>query len=195
MTSGRSAPYVEYEGITAITDIVSTTHYREMVLISAYGSESQLRGIFSALATSRTIKYYSQDEESLAITRGEGLLRYKSFKFGYGKYHAVMWDEILIKDCIIPFQGETTLQAWERFLQFRKIPYIAEWIPRIEKLCLKEGIITKLEGSLKGYYWTGSDDEVCDLIVKDLYKNKTKLKHNKEDINNGERNISKRIYY
>jgi hypothetical protein len=164
---------VEYFGVKAVSDLFlyRTGNYScdHLILISFYGSESQTRGIFSALAQGYKISIDGKD-----VDRGGGYgspLKYKSVKMGYGKSHACVWDEKTMKDCIIVFDGEDETSAWERLLKTKRIPYIPEWIPHIVRELKKEEKILELSGyGTRGYLWQTDDDSVCDIITQRIFQ-------------------------
>lgn len=162
---------LSFRGITAMGDMALWqkplyNDHATVVLLSLYGSENQLRGIFSALASNYEINLSSE-----ILTRGwDGNIRFKDWRTGYGKYHALIWNEKLISECIIAFKPGKE-EVWESFLQRKRIPILKEWIPQIAGILEKEGLVETLEGiNLRGWHFKASDDEVCDWIVKKIYK-------------------------
>jgi hypothetical protein len=166
---------VSFKGIKAIGDMAlwkkSDKGNVISVLLSLYGSEGQLRGIFSALATRGEITLIEGDN-SLELVKGwDGHLRFKSWRIGYGKYHALVWNEDLISDCIMVCDPAKEVEAWEAFLQKKKVPFIREWTTRLVAKLVRDGLVEGLHGiNLKGWLWTASDDKVCDLIVEEIYR-------------------------
>ncbi len=165
---------ISFEGISAISDIALWKHDRgdnTFVMLNLYGSESQLRGIFSAIVGSDVITV-KDDTLSVEIRRSycQSSVKYKSWKMGYGKYQAVIRDDNILTECIVAV-GDV-VNAWDNFLKKRRIPYLKEWIPDIMRLLQRDGLVTKLEGLgtlSNSWHWNASDDEVCDLIVKEIY--------------------------
>lgn len=161
-----------FKGIKAIGDMTlwrkSQQGSATVVLLSLYGSESQLRGIFSALATNNEIAL----NNSIEIQKGwDGHLRFKGWRIGYGKYHALVWNEDLVSDCIMVFDPAKEIEAWETFLQKKKIPFIREWTFSLVSILLRDNLVEELEGiNLKGWLWTTQDDTVCDRIVEEVYR-------------------------
>lgn len=169
---------VVHEGITAITDVAlweespySSGSDCTFAFMNIYGSESQLRGIFSAIAGHNTVTVRKKESEISLSRNWQGFMRYKSWKIGYGKYQALMWDETMMSECIVSANGND-LEAWEMFLKKRRVPFLREWLPDIVRLLAKEELIRELKGTgeLIGWRWMASDNEVCDLIVKEIYK-------------------------
>lgn len=161
-----------FRGIKAIGDMALWRSPHNdcgtIVLLSLYGSESQLRGIFSALATNNEITL----SDSTELMKGwDGHLRFRSSRIGYGKYHALVWNEDLLSDCIAVIDPAKEIDAWEAFLQKKKVPFLREWTARLVAALMREGLVEELSGvNLKGWLWTASDNEVCDLIVEEIYR-------------------------
>lgn len=140
-----------------------------MILLSLDGSENQVRGLFSALATNNQIEM-TNGEEHFHLTRGwQGHLRFNKWRIGYGKYHALIWNEELASQCIIIHDKPE--EAWERFLKKKRVPFLKEWIPHLIRLLENQGLAEILDGvNMKGWHWTASDDQVCDLLVQKIHK-------------------------
>jgi hypothetical protein len=164
---------VRYEGITAVSDaaIYEPPTYGEdstFILLNMYGSESQLRGIFSAIVGGEEITI---NRAKVSRNYYNSTMKFKSWKIGYGKYQAIIRDEKFLSECILS-TGDA-LSAWDNFLKKRRIPYLREWIPPISMHLEREGFVEKLTALglfSSAWYWKTSDDEVCDLIVREIYK-------------------------
>lgn len=167
---------VTFKGISAMSDMAlwkpETYSDNTFTLMNLYGSESQLRGIFSAIVSSDTVEV-KDGKKSVKVSRSfyQSSMKYKSWKMGYGKYQALVRDDNVLSECIIA-SGDV-ISAWDTFLKKRRIPYLKEWIPKIIRLLERDELVTRLEGL--GYlsncwHWTASDDEVCDLIVNEIFK-------------------------
>ncbi len=172
--NNKSLVQVIYRGVTGICDMSlwagnsNDDKSANITLISLYGSESQVKAISAAAATGDEIIIKKDKERVRLYKTYQNHIRIKTWRFGYGKYHALIWDEELITDCIIYNQPEKELEAWRRFLKTRRIPLLAEWITRIVSILANNGLITELKGhGINGWRWRASDDEVCDLIVKE----------------------------
>jgi hypothetical protein len=166
---------VAFRGIKATGDMAlwrqPNSDYATVVLLSMYGSESQLRGIFSTLATNNEVVVGDDDDRQVLGKGWEGHLRFKAWKMGYGKYHALVWNEDLASECITVVGQTSEVEAWESFLRKKKVPFLTEWIPRIVSILVRDGLVEVLHGmNLKGWLWTTSDDTVCDRIVEEIYK-------------------------
>lgn len=161
-------------GVTAIADTVITTPDNDntFILMNVYGSESQIRGIFSVLVSGKQLTVSNKDE-SFTMSRRyySSSMKFKSWKFGYGKYQALIRDDHIISDCVLVLDDEVV--AWEKFLRKKRIPFVKEWIPEMTRLLQNEGLITALVTSgfiKKAWEWKASDDEVCNLIVEHIFK-------------------------
>lgn len=141
-----------------------------VVLLSLYGSESQLRAIFSALVTNNELVIETGEGGMDLIKGWEGHLRFKSWKMGYGKYHALIWNEELVTKSVTVIET-SEVEAWEAFIKKRKVPILREWIPDLISILEREELLTELDGvNLKGWLWNASDDTVCDKIVEEIYR-------------------------
>lgn len=170
---------VSYGGITAITDtflLKNQTEFKDIFLmLNVYGSLIQLKGIFAALVTFDKILIDTSPFTKTASPfnkqvrkrhNKETFLRFKSFKVGYGKYQAFIYDEYFLSECVIA-KKDNQINAWETFLNKKKIPYLTQWLPKIIDLLTEKNLIRQLHGigQFIGWHWLTSDDEVCDLIV------------------------------
>ncbi len=163
---------IAFRGITAVGDMALWkkplySNASTALLLSLYGSENQLRGIFSSLATGYQLKLNGE-----SLTRSwDGNLKFKKSKIGYGKCHALIWNEKIIPECVITFASGEDIAAWEKFLKRRKIPLLKKWLPKLTGILKKQGLVEELSGiNLKGWHLTTSDDQVCDYIVKEIYR-------------------------
>ncbi len=169
---------VFYTGITSICDraLWKMSPYSDesiLVLLSLYGSESQLRGIFSAIAQRYEITLKKGEKEIQLMRQWDGSLSYKSSKIGFGKYHAVIWDSTLLSECVVMTKNQEEIEAWTGFLEKRRIPFLKEWISPLVEILLREELIEPLDSmGLKGWHFQTSDEEVCNLIVSEIYTEK-----------------------
>jgi len=166
---------VAFRGIKATSDMAlwrqPNSDYAPIVLLSLYGSESVLRGIFSALATNNSVVVGDDDSRQELGKGWEGHLRFKGWKMGYGKYHALVWNEDFVSDSIMVVEQSSELDAWEAFLKKKKVPFLREWIPRLVSILERDGLVEELGGmGIKGWLWTTSDDTVCERIVEEIYR-------------------------
>lgn len=167
----------EYQGIKTVMDMyLCESHYGggnygrgdyEPVFLSMWGSEIQCRGIFAALVQSCTVTVGHK-----TISRSwSNKLRYRSKKIGYGKYHAITWEETLSEKAVVFFRPEEENSAWEKFFKKRLIPVANEWIPDLVQILIEKEMVTVLTGlNAYGYILDTNDDSVCDLIVENIHK-------------------------
>ncbi len=167
---------VQHAGIKVKADMLLGPYYhnwdKEIEVIpyifSIYGSELAVKTIWGALGQNHHIDIYIDEQRICYVCRDYESINVKLTKINYAKYHCLIWQET-VQHCIVKFQDETLEQAWERFLQRRKIPILKEWIRPLHQLLLKEYVITPLYSlGLQGWEITGNDDEICNLIVKNL---------------------------
>lgn len=160
---------VNYSGISCPCDIALYNNYDKIVLLSFYGSMSQVKAIFSAVAQNNSIRF---DNPIIYIRRNHREIKLKAWKIGHGKYHAIIYDNEYQKNTILIFKTdhETKLKAWKQFLSRTKIPILDEWIPKLVSKLFREGHISALQGhGASGYSWNIDDNNVCDLIVEEIY--------------------------
>jgi hypothetical protein len=165
---------VSCKGITAVADTVlwqKTAYDSIFTFLNYYGSESQIRGIFASITSGDPLNVENGDGRMTLRKNYPSSMKLKSWRFGYGKYQAVLRDDNILSECIIDLNNAPT-EAWDMFLKKRRIPYLKEWIPSIMRLLEKEGLAAPLSGHgrLKAWRWQATDDEVCDLIVKKIFK-------------------------
>jgi len=165
---------ISCKGITAAADTViwqATTYDSIFTFLNYYGSESQIRGIFASITSGDPLIVESSNDKKNLRKNYPSSMKLKSWRFGYGKYQAVLRDDNILTECIIDLNS-SPVEAWDMFLKKRRIPYLKEWIPSIMRLLEKEGLVTLLSGygKLKAWRWVATDDEVCDLIVKKIFK-------------------------
>ena len=172
----RETFQVAFRGIKAVGDMALWKKPHDdssatVVLLSLYGSESQLRGIFSALATNNEVTLTEGDGYTDLVKGWDGHLRFKGWRIGYGKYHALVWNEDLISDCMMVFDPVKEIEAWEVFLQKKKISFLREWTFSLVSFLLRDELVEELEGiNLKGWFWKTADDTVCDRIVDEIFR-------------------------
>lgn len=166
------------EGITVSVkcDMALLKHGYEdehsIVLISLHGSASELKAVLAAVSSYENAELLTGDAVLHVYREHNSNLKARLQKTGYGKYNAVMWNERIKEDYVVVLPDEIPLKSWKRFLDGRKIPYLEEWIPEIQRILAEEGLIKKLVGlgGISGWFWNCSDDEVCDLIVRKIWR-------------------------
>lgn len=156
---------IQYSGTTCPCDIALYDKHYSIVLLSFYGSMSQIKAIFSALLINNTIFVYPHHIKK--STRG---CKLKTTKIGHGKYHAIIYDAEYKKDTILMLNEDQELETWIEFLKKTKIPIIDEWIPKLINLLKEEELIYPLNGhGMKGYKWEAEDNTACDIIIEKIY--------------------------
>lgn len=142
-------------------------------VLSLYGSPQQVRAIFALLVGGNYIEVSSGGADFIEITAYyKDSLRLKTFTFGYGKRHALIYSENLTKDTIIWVSPEGKQRAILSALSKRRIPFDESWIGMIEKILIEEDIFIPLQGwgGLGGYLCRWNDDEICNLIVEKILR-------------------------
>lgn len=160
---------ISYSGISCPCDIALYNDYNKLVLLSFYGSMSQVKAIFSAVTQNYSIRF---DNPIIYIRRSHKEIKFKTWKIGHGKYHAIIYDNEYQKNTILIFDEdqEAKIKAWKQFLSRTKIPILDEWIPKLISKLYREGHISTLQGhGASGYSWSIDDNNVCDLIVEEIY--------------------------
>lgn len=160
---------IKYSGIQIKGDILicEGEKYGKIILLSCYGSESHIKGIFANLGQNNSIKIITSSG-SFEISRYWSHIRLKLSKIGYGKYHGVIYNQD-IKEYLIIFPGETIQQAYNRFLTHRRIPILNEWIPEFHKLAIQQKLFVPLKTiGIKAYECYVNDDSICDFIVSNI---------------------------
>lgn len=158
---------VRYGGIKARGDILIYSNLGKLILLSCYGSESHVKGIFANLGQNNEIEIITENK-TFEVGRHWEAIRIKLFRIGYGKYHGVIYNPRL-EDMLIIFPGETLQDAYNRFFNKRKVPILNEWIPDLHQLLIeKKFLIPYKTIGVQAYelYW--GDEKICDFIVNNL---------------------------
>ncbi len=167
MTS-RDIVTIEHEGVVCKSDAalyeegydIHTIHF-----LSIYGAPQQTKALFSALASYRRLTA-GRD----TFTRPADALRYRGFSMGYGKHHNVIWTEQLDTSIIVWSSEEEKASRLRNILSRRRIPYEPCHLDRLEKLLVEYYYLVPLSGwGLQGYQCNFHDDDICDLIVSEVY--------------------------
>lgn len=157
---------VKYGGIQAKGDIL-IADYGKLILLSCYGSESQIKGIFANLGQENKVEIITE-KENFEVRRYWSHIRLKLIKIGYGKYHGIIYNE-KISEYLIIFPDESIEQAYSRFFNKRRVPILNEWIPKFHRLALAEKLIVPLNCiGIQAYTFYVSEDSICDFIVKHI---------------------------
>ena len=164
---------VEYEGVLCKSDagVYGQGYDNELHFLSIYGAPQQTKAIFSALAASKELQI--GDDE---FRRPRDALRFRGYSLGYGKHHGIIWTDRLDTSLIIWTSEEEKRSRLRNILSRRRIPYDPHDLGRIEKLLVEHGYLMALEswGSIAGYACDFNDDAICDLIIAEIYRSKTR---------------------
>ncbi len=141
----------------------------KLVLLSLYGAPQQTRGIFSAVASNNPLIC-----GDLEIHRDRPALHYRSTSIGYAKQHAMVWTGEVGRSVVVYTTEEERINRLRQALSTRRIPHDSARIVELERLLLEHGYLESLErwGPVHGYRCAFNDDEICDLIITDLYGRK-----------------------
>lgn len=157
---------VKTQNLTLLGDMLLADNH--LLLLSCYGSEQQLRGLFATVGQWEDVKIQTPDW-SFKISRSYNPIGLKLLKVGFAKLHGIIYASDL-SDYLIVFPGETLTDAYKRFLHNRKIPMLKQWLTKFHELALKEGIMQYIprQINIEGYKVNADDDAICDFIVKNL---------------------------
>ncbi|MDI1472107.1 hypothetical protein QI155_06100 [Thermodesulfovibrio sp. 1176] len=158
---------VRYGGIQLKGDILITDRHGKLILLSCYGSESHIKGIFANLGQGYDVEIITS-KEKLEASRYWSQIRLKLIKIGYGKYHGVIYNQ-KINEYLIIFPGETLEEAYSRFFEKRRVPILNKWISEFHRLAITEKLLAPLNCiGIQAYDIYVSDDSICDFIVKNI---------------------------
>jgi hypothetical protein len=174
MTSNKSTVCtVEHEGVICKSDagLYRERYGKELHFLSIYGAPQQTKAIFSALAASKEL-LIGEDE----FQRPRDALRFRGFSLGYGKHHGIIWTDQLDVSLIVWSSDEEKRSRLRNILSRRRIPYDPQHFSRLEKLLVDHGYLTALDGwgTIGGYACDFDDDAICDLIIAEVYRSKTR---------------------
>jgi hypothetical protein len=173
MTSNDSLLTVEYEGVVCKSDagLYRQRYDNELHFLSVYGAPQQTKAIFSALAASKELRIADDD-----FRRPRDALRFRGYSLGYGKHHGIIWTDQLDTSLIVWTSDEEKQSRLRNILSRRRIPYDPHYFSRLEKLLVKHNYLRVLEGwgSIGGYACDFDDDAICDLILAEIYRSKTR---------------------
>ncbi len=171
--SSALVTYIEKDGVKCAIDMY-LVEAETLLAISLWGSESQTRAIFAMLAQNQRLCL-----NNFWVYRNWGhALRFKSRKVGYGKVHAVIWDEKSVPDSVIWFDETEHLPAWERYIKRLTVPYDRDWIPQIARQLEEKQLAIKLTGfgGADGCKITANAEEICDIIVESIFTERPSVK-------------------
>jgi hypothetical protein len=164
---------VEYEGVLCKSDagVYGQGYENELHFLSIYGAPQQTKAIFSALAASKEL-LIGED----AFRRTRDALRFRGYSLGYGKHHGIIWTDQLDVSLIVWSSDEEKRSRLRNILSRRRIPYDPQHFSRLEKLLIDHGYLLALDGwgSIGGYACDFDDDAICDLIIAEIYRSKTR---------------------
>jgi hypothetical protein len=163
-----SPDIVRYEGVSCGTDAVLVEGEDTIQFLSIYGAPQQTKGIFSALAASKLVSigedFYSRPPQAM---------RYKGFNLGYAKSHGVIFSEDLGRSIILWTSDEEKERRLRQALTRRKIPYDPKDLGELEKILRDHDNLRPLRtlvGAIAGYRCEFNDDEICDHLVRTIYR-------------------------
>jgi hypothetical protein len=173
---------ISCKGLQAKADIglyQENSSNKESVFISFYAPVQIVKGINSRFATFDPLEVEGIGE----IHRPNSLIRFRGFPFGYGRAHGLIWSDDVGKKIIFTFGDR--LQALERALAPRKVPYLREWLPWMYDIFLQKDLIEELPGwgGVSGIRLTDKDDDICtaitDILAAQRVLKKTDAGHKK----------------
>jgi hypothetical protein len=158
--------YIEKDGVKCAVDMY-LVEGETLLAISLWGSESQTRAVFAMLAQNQRLSL----NDFWVYRTWSHALRFKSRKVGYGKVHAVIWDEKSVPDSVIWFDETELIPAWEMYIKRLTVPYDKDWIPAIARLLEEKQLAIKLTGfgGADGWKITANAEEICDIIVENIF--------------------------
>ena len=160
---------VESLGVTCKSDYglyIDNNYENTIYVLSIYGAPQQTKALFSTIASGRTVNV-----GETFLERPREAIRFKGTKIGYAKHHGLITSERVGKDIIVWTTEEDRLRQLNMALSVRRIPFEVETLPEIEKLLVSNNYITPLSGwgTIGGYIAAFNDDEICDLILSEVY--------------------------
>lgn len=177
MTSSNKAKILAVEslGISCKSDLClyDPSDYTICVL-SIYGAPQQTKGFFSALATGKPLC-----AGDIIVERAQSAIRFKGTKIGYAKHHGLITTEEVGSTIIIWTDDNDRLNQVHRALSRRRIPFDPSRLPEIEGLLLSCKYLTPLTGwgAIGGYRTEFNDNEICDLILTEIYHKQLASRH------------------
>jgi hypothetical protein len=166
-------------GIICRTDVGLYNENNTAYFLSVYGSPQQVKGIFSSLATGRDVQLLQGKDTLVDVLKRDysDTLRFKGGKIGYGKQYGIIWSESIGEDVVFWMSKSDRLNVLSHTLNKRKIPYVKDWLPKMETVLQNEGYLTGIKGygGCGGYICEWDDDAICDLLVELFMKEQVKL--------------------
>lgn len=160
---------IECEGVGCKSDLClydNRTYTTQVHLLSIYGAPQQTKALFSLLASSRTL---CADETFLE--RAPEPIRFKGTKIGFAKHHGFIWSEKVGNEIIVWTSEGQRLNQLRLAISKRRIPLEPEKLPQIERVLLDNNYLSRLSGwgNIGGYITSFNDDEICNLILTEIY--------------------------
>jgi len=139
-------------GIKAYTDGYSYDEYGYLYLISILGNDSAVKGLSSAIVTSRDITIEADDEISLCAMPGEKY-RIMSARLDSGFLHQIVAIEALLKaDKRLVYIGNKKDAHSVIFSMIRKIfgtPLLPEWKGWLIRQVFSEEMVDVMQGNVQ----------------------------------------------
>ena len=160
---------VESLGVTCKSDYglyIDKNYEYTICVLSIYGAPQQTKALFSVIASGKTV--FAGD---IPLERPREAIRFKGSKIGYAKHHGIITSEQVGKEIIVWITEEDRLKQLSRALSSRRIPFEIERLPEIERILVEHGYLSSLSGwgGIGGYFTQFNDDEICDLILSEVY--------------------------
>lgn len=179
---------VKMGGVTCFSDMglyYSSWGSNYIKLLSIYGSPQEVKAILSGIASGKHIVVSGIGGMRRYI--GEGL-KLRMVSIGYGKRNGLLRSLNLGENIIFWFSPEEKRDALILGLSKRKIPFSPELVPEIEKLLVETEYFEELRGwgGVFGYQCNWNDDQICNLIGKNILGRKGKR--------NGAKAVSREVW-
>lgn len=176
MMSGKIAE-LQFSGVKVLCSLAvweSCKHWNTFGLVSLFGGLSHLRAVHAALVGGKDVELLTGNRKIDLQVSWYVPIRMKHWKFGYQKYHAIIWDENFVQNLILAENQEAVEPAWDRFLKKRVIPYTKQWIPLLVPFLEEHKVVKRAscfpENVLAWKWQPVKDETVCDLVVQEFFK-------------------------
>ena len=165
MTSG-DAKVIRMGGVGVLSDMClydSSSDSSSVRIISIYGSPQQVRAVLSGFVSHKWINVEGEGGE---ITLGwNERCKFRTVSIGYGKAHGLLTSGDPGSSWIGWLSPAQKTAVLNRALSRRKIPFLPEWVLKIERELVTEGYLVELAGwGIRGYDCHWDDDNICNLI-------------------------------
>jgi len=156
---------LKHKGVEVKSDLClyGTIDGGEVNVVSLYGSPQQVKAIEAAFLSGNIVETIG----GMPLYRYSQSYKIKNTSIGYGKCHGLLW--LGDRNYFIWRNKQERMQAFEQVLRTRKIPFLPEWLPWLERM-LKDGeYLVPLYGwGAEGYVCYWDDDKICQDITKVL---------------------------